>query len=70
MSTDGGFSAEGKLEIGPSEQYFIFLDGDWLGQLLLDHFGLPSERGYTNLGRVRISVEMLKEPGTGEPAPS
>jgi hypothetical protein len=36
----------------------------------LDHFALPSERGYTNLGQVRVSVEMLEEPGTEEPAPS
>ena len=64
MSADGKFSIEGQLEIGPSEQYFIFLDGDWFGRLLLDHFGLPAERGYTNVGRVRITVESLEKPGT------
>ena len=57
----GEFVAEGKIEIGPSAQFFIFLDGDYLGQRLIDHFQLPNERGYTDLGRVRIVVELLEE---------
>ena len=55
------FVAEGELEVGPSAQYFVFLDGEYLGQRLVDHFGLPSEKGYTRLGRVRVSVERLGE---------
>ena len=57
----GEFEAEGRIEIGPSAQFFVFLDGDYLGQRLIDHFRLPSERGYTDLGRVRIVVERLEE---------
>ncbi len=58
------FVAEGSLEIGPSAQYFVFLDGEYLGQRMVDHFGLPEERGYTKLGRVRITVERLEEDQT------
>lgn len=55
------FVMEGKMEIGPSEKYFAFLDGEYLGKLLVEHFGLPEERGYTDLGRVRLTVERLGE---------
>lgn len=41
--------------------FFVFLDGQHLGQLLVDHFRLPAERGYTDLGRMRITVERLEE---------
>ncbi len=56
------FVTEGKMEVGPTERFFVFLDGDYLGKRLVDHFGLPEERGYTDLGRVRVIVERLKEP--------
>jgi len=56
------FVAEGKLEVGPSERFFVFLDGDYLGQRLAEHFGIPEERGYTNFGHVRVTVERLEEP--------
>jgi len=55
------FVAEGKMEIGPKEQFFVFLDGEYLGRLLLDHYRLPAERGYTDLGRVRLTVEPLDD---------
>jgi hypothetical protein len=55
------FVAEGQVEIGPSTSFFVFLDGEYLGQRLVSHFQLPEERGYTNLGRVRITVEQLEE---------
>lgn len=58
----GAFVAEGKMEVGPTERYFVFLDGDYLGKQLVDHFGLPEEKGYTDLGRVRVTVERLDEP--------
>jgi hypothetical protein len=58
------FVAEGKMEVGPTEQYFTFLDGEYLGELVLRHFGLPQERGYTDVGRVRVTVERLEEPQT------
>ncbi len=56
------FVAEGKMSLGPSARYFVFLEGEYLGQRLVDHFGLPEERGYTDLGGVRITVERLDEP--------
>ncbi len=55
------FAAEGEMSIGPSESFFVFLDGDYLGHLLVNHFKLPEERGYTRLGRVRVTVERLGE---------
>jgi len=35
------FVAEGKLEIGPTEKYFVFLDGAFLAELLAKHFRVP-----------------------------
>lgn len=55
------FVAEGKLEVGPSKDYFTFLDGDHIGHLLLQHFGAREVPGYTDLGRVRITVERIEE---------
>jgi hypothetical protein len=60
----GRFVAEGKMEIGPMAWYFVFLDGEFLGQLLLNHFGVLGERGSTDLGRVRVTVEWLETPQT------
>lgn len=53
------FEVEGKLEVGPKEHYFVFLDGEHLGRLLVESFELPEERDYKDLGRVRITVERL-----------
>ncbi len=55
------FVAEGTLEIGPKESFFIFLDGDYLGDLLSKHLGIPKEKGYRSAGRVRISVEQIED---------
>jgi hypothetical protein len=55
------FVAEGRMEIGPHEHCFTFLDGEFLGRLLLKHFELPEERGYTDPGRARVRVERLEE---------
>ncbi|MDP8899687.1 MAG: hypothetical protein M3N33_00745 [Actinomycetota bacterium] len=56
------FVAEGKMAVDPSARYFVFLEGEYLGRTLVDHFGLPEEHGYTDLGPVRITVERLEEP--------
>ena len=32
------FVAEGTLDVGPSAQYFVFLDGEYLGQRVVEHF--------------------------------
>ena len=55
------FVAEGRMEIGPKEEFFTFLDGEHLGKLLVRHFGLAGEVGYCDLGRVRVTVEQLEE---------
>jgi hypothetical protein len=60
----GEFVAEGPMQLGPTDYYFVFLDGEYLGKRLCDHFGIPEERGYTEVGRVRITVEMLEAPKT------
>ena len=57
------FVSEGKLEVGPKEQFFAMLDGEYLGKLLLERFGGAKEQGYTDLGRVRVTVERLEGPG-------
>ena len=57
-----GKMAVGKMAVGPSARYFVFLEGEYLGRRLVDHFGLPEERGYTDLGHVRITVERLDDP--------
>ena len=54
-----------------SEQFFVFLDGEHLGQRLLRHFRLPEERGYTDLGRVRVTVERMEaDEATEEASPT
>jgi hypothetical protein len=60
----GEFVAEGHMQLGPAEKYFIFLDGEYLGALVAKHFDVPEERGYTDLGRMRVTVEMLEAPKT------
>jgi hypothetical protein len=57
----GAFVGEGKLEVGPSKDYFAFMDGDFLGHLLLEHLGAAEETGCTDLGRVRVTVERIEE---------
>jgi len=56
------FVREGIVELGPKEDYFIFVDGEYLGQLLRRHFGADAETGYTQLGRLRVTVERVEEP--------
>jgi hypothetical protein len=56
------FVAEGKMAVGPSARHFVYWEGEYLCQRLVDHFGLPEERRYTDLGRVRITVERLDDP--------
>lgn len=60
--------AEGKLEVGPKEECFIFLNGDHLGKLFVDHFDMAGEPGYCDLGRVRITVERLENDEAAEEA--
>jgi hypothetical protein len=65
------FVAEGSVEIGPKEDFFLFLDGEHLGTLLRRHFGVVAEVGYTPLGRLRITAELVDGPAAsgGSPAP-
>jgi hypothetical protein len=63
------FVVEGWVELGPKEDFFIFVDGEHLGTLLRKHFGIEAETGYTPLGRLRVTVERADEPGASAPAP-
>jgi hypothetical protein len=56
------FVTEGVAEVGPKEDYFAFVEGECLGALLRRHLGVGSERGYTSLGRMRVTVERTKAP--------
>lgn len=56
------FVREGLVELGPKEDYFIFVDGEYLGKLMREHFGIGPEPGYTSLGRLRVTVEHLEDP--------
>lgn len=67
MDSPQKFVREGIVEVGPKAQFFVFVDGDYLGELLSDHFGVDAETGYTSLGRLRFTVERLEEPDA--PAP-
>ncbi len=54
------------MELGPKEDFFVFLDGEHLGTMLRRHFGVEAETGYTTLGRLRITAERVdgpEEPG-------
>ena len=62
MDPSEKFVAEGVVEVGPKEDYFAFVDGEYLGALLRRHFGVGSERGYTSLGRMRVTVERIEDP--------
>jgi hypothetical protein len=65
------FVVEGLLEVGPRDDYFTFLDGDFLGRIFSQHAGIePIEGEYTRLGRARISVEWLEDETTEEDSPS
>jgi hypothetical protein len=49
------------MKVGPYEEFFIFLDGVFLADLMLRHYRLPAERGYTDVGRVRVTIERLED---------
>lgn len=63
MDSSEKFVAEGWVELGPKEDFFIFVDGEHLGMLLRKHFGVEAEPGYTPLGRLRVTAERADEPG-------
>ena len=67
MGSPQKFVREGIVEVGPKAQFFVFVDGDYLGALLSEHFGVSAETGYTPLGRLRITVERLEEPDGSAP---
>lgn len=65
MDRSENFVAEGSVELGPKEDFFVFVDGEHLGTLLRTHFGVDAETGYTSLGRLRVTVERVdgSDPG-------
>jgi hypothetical protein len=50
------------VELGSKEDYFVFVDEEYLGALLGTHFGVDAEPGYTPLGRLRVTVERVEGP--------
>lgn len=56
MDSPQTFVTEGLVEVGPKEQFFVFVDGEYLGAMLSEHFGVGAETGYTSLGRLRVTV--------------
>lgn len=66
MKPSERFVREGIVELGPKEDFFTFVDGEYLGKLLRTHFGVDAEPGYTSLGRLRVTVERLEEPAAPE----
>lgn len=69
MGSSEKFVVEGSMELGPKEDFFIFIDGDYLGTLLRKHFGALAEAGYTPLGRMRVTVELVEGPATAAQPP-
>ncbi len=59
MDRSEKFVTEGSVELGPKEDFFLFVDGIYLGSLLRTHFGVDAETGYTPLGRLRVTVERV-----------
>ncbi|QIN78985.1 hypothetical protein GBA65_11135 [Rubrobacter marinus] len=66
MSSSERFVAEGSVELGPKEDFFVFLDGEHLGSMLRRHFGAEAESGYTPIGRLRVTVERVEEQAAPE----
>ena len=62
MDPSEKFVAEGTVDLGPKEDFFVFVNGEFLGTLLRKHFGVEAETGYTSLGRMRVTVERIEEP--------
>jgi hypothetical protein len=56
-----GCVVEGNLAIGPEESFLIFVEGEGLGGLLLKRFPNSFDGDYYRLGRVRVTVERLRE---------
>jgi hypothetical protein len=56
----GVFVREGQMQVGPGAKYFVFLDGDYLMNLLVEQSRFPKERDYTEVGRVHVTVERLE----------
>lgn len=67
MDSSEKFVREGNVEVGPKADFFVFVDGEYLGTLLSEHFGVGAEPGYTSLGRLRVTVERLEEPDSSAP---
>ena len=51
---------EGIVDLGPKEDYFTFVDGEYLGKLLRTHLGVNAEPGYTSLGRLSVTVGRVR----------
>jgi hypothetical protein len=62
MQPNRDFVVEGLIQIGPRNDFFLFVDGEMIGKLLTQRAGAAPRQGeYTKLGRARITVEWLDE---------
>jgi hypothetical protein len=69
MEQKRDFSLEGVVEVGPRADFFLFLDGEQMGQLFSQYAGIrPVSGEYTRLGRARITVEWLEDDEATEEA--
>ena len=63
------FVVEGLVEVGPRADFLLFVDGERIGYLFLQHSGAkPKEHEYTALGRARVSVQWLEDDKATEEA--
>ncbi len=62
MQPNRDFVVEGLIQIGPRNDFFLFVDGEMIGKLFTQRAGAAPRQGeYTKLGRARITVEWLDE---------
>lgn len=54
------FVVEGRAELGP-DQFPLFVDGEAVGPMIVEHFRPPAVDQYYRLGRLRVTVELLDE---------
>lgn len=58
---------EGKVQIGPKKDFFVLVDGEFLGKMIAEHYDLPGlHNQYCELGNARITVELLQESPTDQ----
>lgn len=61
------FEVEGKVQIGPKQDFFVLIDGEFLGRMITEHYDLPRwDNAFCELGHARIIVELLQDAPTDQ----